>query len=95
MNGPFSRIIEAVAEIATNLGGTISTNSGNRLADSLEVIADKAEDLSGGVLPAVTAADDGKILQVKQVNGEYKIVLVPVSEVINGGGSGGSGDPEA
>lgn len=48
MTGPFNRIVEAVANIAKNLGGTVTNDSGNRLADNLEVIADKASDLGGG-----------------------------------------------
>lgn len=65
MNGPFSRVIDAVAAIATNLGGTVSKNTGNRLADNLEVIASKVSGLSTGAgLPEVTADDNGKILKV-------------------------------
>jgi len=65
MNGPFSRIVDAVAEIAKNLGGAISQPTGNRLADNLEVIANKAKTIpSGDSLPAVTAANNGKVLKV-------------------------------
>ena len=64
MNGPFNRVIDAVVSIATNLGGTISTHTGNRLADALEVIANYAKNLKGGGLPAVTATNNGKVLKV-------------------------------
>ena len=45
MTGPFSRIIDAVAQIATKLGATVP-NTGNRLADNLEGIANA--DIGGG-----------------------------------------------
>ena len=60
MSGPFNRIIEAVAAIATKLGATV-TESGNRLADNLEGIAKVAG--SGG-LPEVSATDNGDVLTV-------------------------------
>lgn len=47
MTRPFSRVIDAVAEIARKMGGTI-VNKGDRLADSLEAIAEVAGSGGGG-----------------------------------------------
>lgn len=46
MNGPFNgrpfdRVIEAVVQIAENLGCELPESSGNRLADALEAIVAK------------------------------------------------------
>ena len=47
MSGPFSRVVEAVALIASKLGATV-TSSGNRLADNLEGIAEAVSGGGGG-----------------------------------------------
>jgi len=46
MNGPFNgrpfdRVVEAVVQIAENLGCELPESSGNRLADALEAIVAK------------------------------------------------------
>ena len=51
MSGPLNRVIEAVALIATKLSATV-TNTGNRLADNLEAIAEVV-DSGGGNSPYV------------------------------------------
>lgn len=77
MNGPFSRIIEAVVKIATNLGGVVSNITGNRLADALEVIAEQSEDIrtgtggSGSGLPDASELPDGTAAIV--VDGQWKM----------------------
>lgn len=47
MTRPFSRVIDAVAEIARKMGGTV-VNKGDRLADNLEAIAEVAGSGGGG-----------------------------------------------
>lgn len=47
MTRPFSRVVDAVAEIARKMGGTV-VNKGDRLADNLEAIAEVAGSGGGG-----------------------------------------------
>ena len=84
MNGPFSRIIDAVSSIAQNLGITISKNTGNRLADTLEGIASDASTISHGAsVPAAGTNDKDKYLHTNASTGALEW-----SEVA-GGGTGG------
>ena len=72
MSGPFSRVIDAVAAIATKLGATVAS-TGNRLADNLEGIADKINGSSSGGAGSIIVhytvegdGDDGVIITIEE-----------------------------
>lgn len=69
MKGTFNRVIEAVSNIATNLGGEIAKHTGNRLADALEAIASKAEDIGGGGSGGGSGASSSGVLTVRLLPG--------------------------
>ena len=69
MNGvPYNACLDSLARIAKALDGNNETSaSGNRLNDLLDRIADYFEEnkpATGASLPAVKAADNGKVLKV-------------------------------
>lgn len=62
------RIIDAVVAIAGKLGATVGEPSGNKLADYMEAIAEKA---GGSGLPDVGTSDNGKVAKV--IEGEWGV----------------------
>ena len=60
MTRPFSRVIDAVAALATNLGATVESK-GDRLADSLEAISNVSF-ATGASLPAAPTTNGAYVL---------------------------------
>lgn len=65
--------VEALKNLYVALGGNEADVANLTInADVIEAMADVCEAVAGAVLPAVTDADDGKVLTV--VNGAWKAV---------------------
>jgi len=69
MTPPFYRVIEAVAAIAQKLGATVN-NTGDRLADNLEGIANADIGGGGGGVAIVQEVLDGETLTLTTKAGE-------------------------
>ena len=65
MSRPFSRVIEAVAKLAQNMGSILS-NTGDRMADALEAIAVG--------FPEIKSGDKGKVLAVNDDENGFALV---------------------
>jgi len=71
------RISDAIVAIARKLGATVTTPTGNVVADYLEAMVSK---VGGGGVPEPGVNDKGKYLKVDNSTGELGYVKIPVSE---------------